>query len=97
MFLKNLSFFFLEALKNIRTNFYLHLTIILIISISFSVLGIILIFETNIENILSSVSEDMTLEVFLKNEIKADSEDFLKLKTFLQSYPRPFPPLFGSN
>ena len=87
MFLKNLSFFFLEALKNIRTNFYLHLTIILIISISFSVLGIILIFETNIENILSSVSEDMTLEVFLKNEIKADSEDFLKLKTFLQSYP----------
>lgn len=87
MFHRNLSFFFIEALKNIRTNFYLHLTIILIISISFFVFGIILIFETNIENILSSVSEDLTLEIFLKDHVKAGSEDFLKLKRFLQSYP----------
>ena len=87
MFHRNLSFFFVEALKNIRTNFYLHLTIILIISISFFVFGIILIFETNIENILSSVSENLTLEIFLKDQIKAGSGDFFKLKRFLHNYP----------
>src|SRR3990172_9762810 len=87
MFFRNLTFFLLAALKNFRTNFYLHLAVILIICISFFIFGTVLIFEENIEKTLSSISRELTLEVFLKDDVNEISGDFLKLKRFVATHP----------
>ncbi|OGL43886.1 MAG: hypothetical protein A2149_06160 [Candidatus Schekmanbacteria bacterium RBG_16_38_11] len=87
MLYRNLSFFLIEALKNLKGNVYLHLTIILIISISFFIFGTVFIFNTNVERILGSISKELSLVVFLKDDVASGSEDFLKLKKFLLNYP----------
>jgi cell division transport system permease protein len=68
----NLGFFLSEALKNIRLNLLMCLTAVTTTFVCILVLGLGLLVSANIQGIIGSVREDVSLEVFPPNATKGD-------------------------
>jgi len=80
----NLGFFLSEVLKNIRLNLLMSITAVTTTFVSILVLGLGLLVSANIQGIIGSVREDVSVEVFPPN---ATSEEIDALATKVRGWP----------
>ena len=80
-----ISFFFREAFGSLRRNYFMTAAALVTVLLSMAVLGVVMVFASSINGMLSDLKSKVEITVFLKDTASADSID--KLQAQIVSWP----------
>ena len=73
-----LKFFFAEALRSLRRNYFMTIAALVTVFLSMAVLGAVMVFVYNIEAVLKDVEQKVEISVFLKDSVTAEQIETLQ-------------------
>ena len=80
-----ISFFFKEAFGSLRRNYFMTAAALVTVLLSMAVLGVVMVFASSIDGMLSDLKSKVEITVFLKDTANADSIE--KLQAQIVSWP----------
>ena len=80
-----ISFFFKEAFGSLRRNYFMTAAALVTVLLSMAVLGVVMVFASSIDGMLSDLKSKVEITVFLKDTASADSIE--KLQAQIISWP----------
>ncbi len=81
------GFFISQSFKDFRRHFYLHMSVVLIIFFSCFIFGVMLLFVSNLDRVLETISSDIDITIYLQGDIAPGSEQYEKLEKKIYSSP----------
>jgi cell division transport system permease protein len=80
-----ISFFFKEAFGSLRRNYFMTAAALVTVLLSMAVLGVVMVFASSIDGMLSDLKSKVEITVFLKDTANADAIE--KLQSQIISWP----------
>jgi cell division transport system permease protein len=80
-----ISFFFKEAVGSLRRNYFMTAAALVTVLLSMAVLGVVMVFASSIDGMLSDLKSKVEITVFLKDTANADAIE--KLQSQIISWP----------
>ena len=80
-----ISFFFKEAFGSLRRNYFMTAAALVTVLLSMAVLGVVMVFASSIDGMLSDLKSKVEITVFLKDTASADAIE--KLQSQIVSWP----------
>jgi len=83
----SINFFLSQSFKDFRRHFYLHISVILIIFFSCFIFGVMLLFVSNLDRVLETISSDIDITLYLSKDIVPDDEKYVRLEKRIYGSP----------
>ena len=85
--LSSMSFLLSQSFKDFRRHFYLHMSVILIIFFSCFIFGVMLLFVSNLDRVLETISSDIDITLYLNNDIVPGEDKYVRLEKLIYGSP----------
>jgi cell division transport system permease protein len=73
-----ISFFFFEAFRSLRRNYFMTIAAVVTVFLSMAVLGVVIVFAYNIDAVLKDVEQKVEITIFLKDSASAQEIDAMQ-------------------
>jgi cell division transport system permease protein len=73
-----ISFFFFEAFRSLRRNYFMTIAAVVTVFLSMAVLGVVIVFAYNIDAVLKDVEQKVEITIFLKDSASPQAIDAMQ-------------------